>query len=339
MNRIVRIHKDNLSCEAILRKAPDGHLFIVSQCGGDREPCPENRVYVFHSDKRGWRWSKPSLIVEDNNKAQYQTEVSVIDNEIFVFMTEHDGNFTNFHSYVLSSLDNGHTFSKKCDITLKKGFCFIRGMIKYRDSYLFPYQHYDISEEENKRLSDNNLKIWETDLPNVEMGVIITKDFIHFECSKQNVYLPLTKDDKRKWVWSEPTIAELSDGSILMLLRNDARGYLYRSISKDGGISWSEAEKTDIPNPANKPKLLRFDDKLILLNTPQSINGYSHRNPLSLWVSKDDGKTWPIKKDIVKKKGWISYPDGIISEDGKRCLFAFEYNRKDVYFVDCKIPK
>ncbi len=339
MNIIKRIHKDNLSCEAILRKAPDGHLFIVSQCGGDKEPCPENRVYIFHSDKKGSKWSKPILVTPDNGLAQYQTEVSVLDDEILIFMTEHDGNFTSFHSYVLSSKDNGYSFTKKFDLPLKKGFCFVRGMIKKDEIYYFPYQHYNISKKENNRLVDNNLKIWETDLDNVEMGVIWTKDFVEFKCSESPALLPLTFNGKKKWVWSEPTIAELSNGDFIMLLRNDARGYLYKSISSDLGVTWSEPTKTDIPNPANKPKLLKFKTSLVLLNTPQSVNGYSHRNPLSLWISNDDGETWLIKKDIVKKHGWISYPDGFIDEEKNRCLFAFEYNRKDIYFVNCKLPK
>lgn len=338
MNIIRRIHKDTLSCEAILRKAPDGHLFIVSQCGGDKEPCPENRVYVFHSDKKGRRWSKPMLIIPDNNMAQYQTEVSIINDEILVFMTEHDGNFTNFHSYVLSSKDNGYTFVKKFDLPLKHGFCFVRGMIKKDDTYYFPYQHYNVSKDENERLVKNNLKIWETDLEYVEMGVLFTKDFVEFKCSDVPALLSLTYKDKKKWVWSEPTIAELKNGNFIMLLRNDARGYLYKSFSKDLGLTWSNPVKTDIPNPANKPKLLKTNRGLLLLNTPQSINGYSHRNPLSLWMSFDDGETWPIKRDIVKKHGWISYPDGIIDEENNRCLFAFEYNRKDIYFVKCKMP-
>ena len=49
MSRIRLVHNDTLSCEAILRKMPDGGLIIVCQCGDTAEPAPGNRVYAFLS--------------------------------------------------------------------------------------------------------------------------------------------------------------------------------------------------------------------------------------------------------------------------------------------------
>lgn len=336
MERIKLVHTDTLSCEAILRKAPNGELIIVSQCGGVKEPEPNNRVYVFHSKDDGETWSKGELITADNGKAQYQTEVSVVGDEILCFMTEHDGNFTNFNSYVLSSKDNGYTFQKKCDLTLKKGFCFVRGMIKVGNEYLFPYQNYPVSKQEDEYLISKGLKIWNSNIENVEMGVIKTSDFINFTVSTKEALLPLRMNGEKKWVWSEPTLIELSNGDIAMLLRFDARGYLYRSISKDGGDTWSEPVPTDIPNPANKPKLIKLGNRIALLNTPKSTGGYINRQPLSLWISDDDMLTWSYKKDLVTFPGWLSYPDGVAVADN-RIQFAFEFNRHDVYFVDVTI--
>ncbi len=44
MDKIGMVHRDSLSCEAIVRKLPDGSLLLLSQCGGMGEPCPENRA-------------------------------------------------------------------------------------------------------------------------------------------------------------------------------------------------------------------------------------------------------------------------------------------------------
>ena len=44
MTGITLVHRDMLSCEAILRRAPNGELIIVSQCGDVAEPAPLNRV-------------------------------------------------------------------------------------------------------------------------------------------------------------------------------------------------------------------------------------------------------------------------------------------------------
>lgn len=335
MTKIKRIHKDTLSCEAIFRIAPDGHYFIVSQCGGPSEPHLENRIYIFHSYNKGRTWSRPSLIVEDNGLSQYQTEVAIVDNEILVFMCEHDGNFCNFHSYVISSTDNGSTFKRKFDLPLLKGFCFIRGMIKVADEYLFPYQHYPISKKENDYLFENKLKIWQGATNIVEMGILRTKDFKDFEISEAPAILKMEWNNKKRWVWSEPTVVNVNE-KLIMFLRYDPRGYLFKSESLDNGYTWSEPTQTNIPNPSNKTKAIKWGNKIVLLNTPQNIVGFSHRNPLAIWIS-EDGENWLYKKNIVKYKGWISYPDGVIKDN--TLLFAFEYNRKDIYFVKRKLCK
>ena len=333
MNMIKRIHQDTLSCEATFRIAPDGHYIIVSQCGGPSEPHPDNRVYIFHSYDQGKTWSEPKLIIQENGLSQYQTEVSVVDNEIIVFMGESDGNFCNFHAYAISSLDNGQTFKKKFDLPLLDGFCFVRGTIKIGEEYLFPYQHYPISKKENDDLHKQQLKIWEGDTNIVEMGLLRTKDFKHFEISKKPAILKMICGDKKRWVWSEPTVVPVED-KLIMFLRYDWRGFLYKSESFDNGYTWSEPVETNIPNPNNKPKAIKWNNHIVLLNTPQSECGFAHRNPLAIWVS-DDGENWYYKKNIVNLKGWISYPDGVIYNN--ELLFAFEYNRKDIYFVKHKL--
>ena len=79
------IQRELLSCEAIVRRAPNGELILVSQCGDVTEPAPLNRVYVWHSKDDGESWSKRELIVPEDGRAVYQTEVSVIDDEIRVY--------------------------------------------------------------------------------------------------------------------------------------------------------------------------------------------------------------------------------------------------------------
>lgn len=340
MDAIRLVHTDTLSCEAILRRTPEGSLIIVSQCGGTKEPDPGNRVYLFRSEDEGLTWSKPVSVVPENGKAQYQTEVSVIGNAIYIFMTEHDGNFTGFHSYIIRSTDDGKTFRFYCDVPEKKGFCFVRGMLEYRGKYLFPYQNYPVTAQRDAQLREQGRKIWESGIDFVEMGVLSTSDMRTFVASEREVRLPLRlQDGTPRWVWSEPTLAPLSDGSIAMLLRFDGRGRLYRSLSRDGGRSWGEAEQTDIPNPANKPKLLPLrDGRIALLNTPDARTGYAYRCPLSLWVSDDDMRSWKYRRDLVTFPGWLSYPDGICSADGKQILFAFEFNRHDIYFMRADIP-
>lgn len=339
MDRIELVHCDTLSCEAIVRRAPNGELILVCQCGGTGEPMPENRVYVFHSADEGSTWTKPQLIVPDNGRAVYATEVAVAEGEIIVFLTEHDGRFTDWRSYAVSSFDGGYTFTKKCDMAQLSGFCFARGMIRAGGRYVLTYQRYPVSRERDKELRAEHKFIWESGVDFVESGTFSTVDFMNFQPSERAARLPLRFSDGRpKWVWSEPTIAPLPDGRLVMLLRFDARNYLYRSESSDCGKTWSEPVPTDIPNPGNKPKLIPLSDgRIALLHTPQTGWQYIRRQPLSLWISDDGMQSWGYRRDVVTFPGWLSYPDGFQSEDGKRILFSFELNRHDVYFVDAEI--
>ena len=51
------------------------------------------------------------------------------------------------------------------------------------------------------------------------------------------------------------------------------------------------------------------------------------RNPLSLWVSSDDMRTWGVKVDLVKDSApnvSLNYPDGYVDEERKELHFAWE---------------
>lgn len=133
----------------------------------------------------------------------------------------------------------------------------------------------------------------------------------------------------------EPRVVELSNGSIVMLIRSQKDGMLWRSDSHDRGESWSPAARTDIPNPAAKVCLLRSrDGRIFLFHNPTTHSGaiMGGRNPLSLWVSHDDMKTWSIKVDLVSnpdRKVSLNYPDGFIDEDAKVIRLLWE----DTYHV------
>ena len=90
--------------------------------------------------------------------------------------------------------------------------------------------------------------------------------------------------------------------------------------------------KTDIPNPAAKVNLQRArDGRIFLLHNPSSTT----RNPLSLWISSDDMKTWSVKVDLVKelvRGSNLNYPDGFLYEEKRELVFVWE-DAKKVYLM------
>lgn len=345
-NKMVMFHHDTLSCEPILRRMPNGELLCMCQCGGTYEPAPENRVYAFHSADGGNTWTKPLRVYPETGEAVYITEVSVLDGVVRAYLTIHSGRFLNMRCVVMESHDSGHSWSDAGEPPCFPTFCFLRGAIATHDGGIVQaYQYFPISAEENARLviASHNISdpkkqkgMWDANIDHLESGVLRSDDGGKHVSRYAGPITPIKGDTGRNWAWTEPTVAEMQDGSLVMLLRIDGTGRLWRSESKDGGRSWSEALPTDIPNPGNKPKLISLPDgRVALIHTPNAACSFQARTPLAVWISEDGAHTWNEQRVITDFPGIYCYPDGFY-EDG-HILFTIEYNRRDILFVDCPV--
>ena len=334
MTEIKLVHTDSLSCETIFRIAPNGDYFIISQCGGNAEPAPENRVLFFRSTDKGQTWQKGIDINPEEKRANYCTEVFVHGGVIKAYLTVHTGYFSGYENYIAKSSDSGFTWQIEKDNTFED-FHFMRSGFMLSDGrYMTVAQLYPDTAKDNQRLSENKEYIWKSDSP-------CTLNTVVYNDGKGglggSVSMPREYNGARLWKWSEPTAIELEKGHIVMLLRFQATDYLWRADSYDYGKTWSELEKTEFENPGNKPKLIKAGNKVILLNTFNKGVRYIDRSPLSVWVSYDGMKTWAKKIVAVDFPAWLSYPDGVFDQSDNKVKFAFEFNRHDVYYVSCDI--
>lgn len=340
MTRMKLVHRDTLSCEPILRRMPNGELLLVSQCGGVTEPAPENRVYVFHSRDEGENWSSPVLIRPEDGKAVYLTEVCVIGSRIIVHLTLHNGYFVDWTCDQVVSDDYGYTWHSIGPIAGYETYTFPRSMIRLQDGRLMmAMQHYPIDETENARLRNNHLKVYQDAIASCASNeVIVSSDEGETWQALGSVEIPMSCDKDRLWIWSEPTIVELKDGRIAMYLRRGGTGKLWYAESSDGGQTFCEAVPTNIPNPSNKPKLLRMEDgRIALIHTPNSVQGFAGRNPLAIWLSSNELKSFDDKRIISDFPGAFCYPDGFA--EGDHIHFAIEYNRHDILYIDADLSR
>lgn len=110
----------------------------------------------------------------------------------------------------------------------------------------------------------------------------------------------------------EPGVVELKDGRILMWIRTNA-GVQYQSFSKDEGINWSPAERSNIPSPlspATIDRIPKTGDLLLVWNNNDNTNPATKgkRTPQTIAVSKDEGKTWENIQNIESDPdGWYCY--------------------------------
>ena len=98
---------------------------------------------------------------------------------------------------------------------------------------------------------------------------------------------------------NEATVAELSNGRLLLNMRNAGKNRVRQtSISKNGGESWSDIKPdTVLIEPVCEGNLLTYTypgkKPVILFSNPASKTS---RTQMTIRVSQNNGKTWAFKK-------------------------------------------
>lgn len=200
-----------------------------------------------------------------------------------------------YRNFVLTSDDDGVTWSAPLDVTATTkrperattiasgpgiGIQLTRGPRKGR--LLIPFNEGPYGVWQNYAVfSDDAGKTWRcgADVP----GAMV----------------PNGKGGERSQI-NEVQFAELSDGSVRLDTRQFAGAKVRRTaVSRDGGETWSSvAELPELTDPSCMAGVLRysFDDaggKGRLLHTgPDSAK----RERGTVWLSTDDGATWPVKR-------------------------------------------
>src|ERR1035441_6506977 len=113
----------------------------------------------------------------------------------------------------------------------------------------------------------------------------------------------------------EPSLAQLANGDILMLVRSSTM-FHYESRSHDGGLSWDPPTPSKVlgfNSPASLWRLDQKPDEIIVVFDNSPIN----RWPLSVALSSDGGVNWTKARDIAAPDGLVvSYPNITQTLDG-----------------------
>lgn len=210
-------------------------------------------------------------------------------------------------TYIAKSYDNGQTWTEPEDITH-----FIFG-----DNCIVPEQ-----------------RTWRASFFGSGNGLRTSTGRIMFvaairENTAQVLYNHAVYSDDNGQTWhvsgrasssgDEAKVTELVDGRILMSIRHG--GNRWYNISEDGGETWQPTTSTwyDITAPACNGDMIRYTsvnqghDKNRLLH---SVPYGNSRTDVTVYVSYDEGETWPVKKCIVPYSSAYSslcvLPDGTI---------------------------
>jgi sialidase-1 len=104
-------------------------------------------------------------------------------------------------------------------------------------------------------------------------------------------------------VAGECQIVELADGSLMISIRSGRKKCRVAALSRDGGTTWAEAyDGPQLPEYGCQASILRYTDarrhdrNRILFSNPNTTR--RERVKMTVRLSYDEGKTWPVAKEI-----------------------------------------
>ncbi len=164
----------------------------------------------------------------------------------------------------------------------------------------------------------------------------------HIEAGTKHYYSHVIYSDDKGKTWqlggttpqhqvNECTIAELSNGDLILNMRNYDRDHKNRkiSMSKDGGMTWSDLQSDPaLIESICQGSMLNGSWKkkpFLLFANPSSQEA---RENMTLQMSLDDGKTWA--KKYVVHSGPAAYSD-IVMIDKKHIGIFYEGGVKSPY--------
>lgn len=176
-----------------------------------------------------------------------------------------------FHMLIKSSDDQGKSWSEPREVDADPGWnCRSNGIKLKNGTLLIPTHHLEFPHVSSVLLSSDEGRTW-TRGPEIA-----------------------TPGD----VWaSEPSIAELPDGMLLMVLRT-TDGNLWFVRSTDQGRTWLPPEKQELPAATSSASLICTSaGKIVLTHNPTKP---PLRTELTMRVSDDGGRTWSAPLTVAE---------------------------------------
>jgi len=137
-----------------------------------------------------------------------------------------------------------------------------------------------------------------------------------------------------EWINPNETVAiELNDGSVMLNVRSESKAHRRLvTVSKDGATGWSTPKFDDaLLEPICMGGIVRYDhggQSLILFSNPHNLEKAKgkaepgknrDRKNVSVKISRDEGKTWPVNKSI--EPGPSMYSDIAVTKGGTILCF------------------
>jgi hypothetical protein len=131
----------------------------------------------------------------------------------------------------------------------------------------------------------------------------------------------------------QPSLLRRRDGTLVAYMRDNGPppNRVFVAYSRDNGETWTEAEKTDLPNPGSSVAALALRTGEWLLIGNDTEQG---RHQLAVWLSEDEGRTWRVARYLERDapgRGRYAYPCAIQARDGTiHVTYSYALERDDL---------
>lgn len=300
---------------ALVTAADNSLVAVVDKRGSSLGDLP-NTISIMsrRSTDNGKNWSEPVVVAQGGNGKTYGDPAVVLDkktgNLICMFVGDQGlWNATPYNRqgiYVSKSTDNGVSWSEPVAITDQ--------VYANHSSWYAGFA----GSGHGLCLKDGRLMFVLAIRATSATGVPLHNYAIYSDDGGDNWTL---STNAATTAGDEAKVVELEDGDILMSIRNPSKGNRIFCKSTDRGQTWGKAYfKTELKDPACNGDIIRYsystdegsEGKSRLLHSlPEST---TTRENVTIYLSEDDGETWPIKKRLVD--GYSAYSSLTVLSDG-----------------------
>lgn len=316
------------SCHAPTILSLRNNRFVVAWFGGSKEGASD--VGVWASDRFEGQWSTPRLVVKVSDEAHWNPVLfSSPGGQVHLYFKVGKSP-RDWVTWRVRSEDEGASWSEPELLDGTAG-ALPSGPVKNKPIVL----------SDGTCLAPNSMESfekWSVFVDRSDDGGITWEHMPELVCAEtdalesKDANSPPEEIDRESLPargFIQPSLWESAPGKVHMLVRS-TYGKLFRSDSEDSGKTWAPLTPTELPNNNSGIDVAQLPGGILVLAFNPVSDNWGHRFPLSLALSRDNGKTWNHRLDLETEKGEFSYPGIIPTARGMAVVYS--NNRKRISF-------